>query len=86
LSNERGLRLIDLRLERAGSSFAMTWPLRTSELKSAYSDWIVPETCVPTWTVVTASTVPVASTAFTTLPRITLAVTGAGPMVPRLDW
>ena len=32
----------------------MTWPFLTWELKSACSDWIVPDTCVPTWTVVTA--------------------------------
>jgi hypothetical protein len=31
-----------------GSSFATTCPLRTEELKSAYSDWMVPDTWVPT--------------------------------------
>jgi len=37
-----------------GSSSAMTCPRRTRELKSACRDLIVPDTCVPTCTVVTA--------------------------------
>src|SRR6266702_4383847 len=42
---------------------AMTSPLRTCELKSALSRAIVPDTCDPTWTLTTAFTMPVASTA-----------------------
>ncbi len=54
-----------------GSSRARTWPFFTSELKSALSSWMVPDTCVPTWTVVTACSVPVAPTVSTTSPRVT---------------
>jgi hypothetical protein len=39
---------------------------------------MVPDTWVPTCTVVTASSVPVASTVSTTSPRVTLAVTTTG--------
>ena len=53
----------------------MTWPFRTCELKSACSDWMVPDTCEPTWTVVTASSVPVASTVSTTSPRAAAVMT-----------
>ena len=56
----------------------MTCPFLTCELKSASSAAIVPDTCVPTWTVVTASSVPVASTACTTSPRLTAAVMYCG--------
>ena len=44
---------------------------------------MVPDTCVPTWTVVTASSVPVASTVSTTSPRVTAAVVNCGrPVAP----
>jgi hypothetical protein len=68
-----------------GSSSAITWPRRTRALKSARNDLIVPETWVPTCTVVTACTLPVASTCSTTSPRVTTAVTRAGRavVVPR---
>ena len=55
----------------------MTWPFFTIELKSASSSWMMPDTCVPTWTVVTACSVPVAPTASTMSPRVTC----AGPHV-----
>src|SRR5258708_36636 len=51
----------------------MTSPLRTRELKSALSLAIVPDTCDPTWTVTTAFTVPVRSTASRISPRSTVA-------------
>ena len=50
----------------AGSSVATTCPLRTCELKSAPSVLIVPLTWVPTSTVSTGCSVPVASTVATT--------------------
>ncbi len=56
----------------------MTCPFLTSELKSACSALIVPDTWLPTWTVVTASSVPVASTVEITSPRDTSAVVNAG--------
>ena len=56
----------------------MTWPLRTIELKSAYSSCTTPDTCVPTSTVVTASSVPVACTRSTTSPRVTGTVVTVG--------
>ena len=49
-------------------------PLCTSELKSALSLAMVPETCEPTWTVTTALMVPVASTTSRIAPRSILAV------------
>src|SRR5258708_12862300 len=51
----------------------MTSPFRTRELKSALSLAIVPDTCDPTWTVTTAFTVPVRSTASRISPRSTVA-------------
>ena len=56
----------------------MTWPLRTTELKSAPSHDTVPDTWVPTCTVVTACTVPVADTLSTIGPWLTSAVEIAG--------
>ena len=48
----------------------MTWPFLTIELKSMFSRlWTMPDTCVPTVTVVTACSVPVAPTASTMEPR-----------------
>ena len=41
------------------------------ELKSAFSSMIVPDTWLPTWTVVTASSVPVAAISLTIAPRLT---------------
>ena len=61
-------------LNKAGSISATTSPLWTRELKSAFSLAIVPETCDPTWTVITALIVPVASTTSLISPRSTLAV------------
>ena len=55
----------------SGSMRAMTWPLRTMELKSTMSCLIWPETWLPTWTVVTALRVPVADTAAVRGPRST---------------
>ena len=52
----------------------MTWPFLTVELKSAFRLWMVPETCEPTWTVVTACRAPVAPTTSTMSPRSTAAV------------
>jgi hypothetical protein len=52
----------------------MISPALTGELKSAKSFWTMPETCVPTWTVVTAFTVPVAFTVVLMTPRATGAV------------
>ena len=46
---------------------------------------MVPETCVPTWTVVTACSVPVASTTSTMSPRVTGAVEIAGASGERAD-
>jgi hypothetical protein len=37
-----------------GSRRAITWPFLTRELKSAPSQLMVPDTCDPTWTVITA--------------------------------
>jgi len=64
-----------------GSRRAMTWPFRTMELKSACSSWMMPETCEPTVTEVTASSVPVAPTLSTMSPRVTATVVtlGSGP-------
>ena len=61
----------------------MTWPLRTIELKSAFSSRTTPETCVPTSTVSTASRVPVALTASTMSPRLNgwVVTTGSGAAV-----
>ncbi len=52
----------------------MTCPLRTIELKSANSSCTTPETCVPTSTVSTASSVPVAPTVSTMSPRVSCCV------------
>ena len=52
----------------------MMSPLWTRELKSASSRAIVPDTCEPTCTLITALMVPVASTASRISPRCTLAV------------
>ena len=43
--------------------------MRTMELKSAWSDSTAPDTWLPTWTVVTAWSVPVAETTLTMSPR-----------------
>ena len=61
-------------LNNAGSISAITSPLCTRELKSALSFAMVPETCDPTWTVMTALIVPVASTTSLISPRSTFAV------------
>src|SRR5216684_3570010 len=58
----------------AGSISATTSPLCTRELKSTLSFAIVPDTCEPTCTVMTALIVPVASTTSSISPRSTLAV------------
>src|SRR5215831_15760672 len=57
-----------------GSSLAITWPEVTLDLKSAPNHDTVPDTCEPTWTVVTACSVPVAETSSSTVPTSTFAV------------
>ena len=52
----------------------MTCPFLTMLLKSAPSHWMLPETWLPTWTVVTACSVPVAPTVSTMSPRLIGAV------------
>jgi hypothetical protein len=59
--------------------------LWTIELKSADSDSTIPETCEPTWTVVTGCSVPVADTRLTMAPRETAAVVRAGGTSPRRE-
>ena len=51
-----------------GSSSASSCPLETRLLKSACSLAMIPETWLPTWTVVTAERVPVAVTVAVTSP------------------
>ena len=52
----------------------MTWPFLTIELKSAPSHWMLPDTWLPTCTVVTACSVPVAPTVSMMSPRVIGAV------------
>ena len=61
----------------------MTCPFFTIELKSAYISSTVPDTCVPTCTVVTACKVPVAPTWSTTSPREICSVVTVGSGPPR---
>ena len=61
-----------------GSICAMIWPALTSELKSANSSRIWPDTCVPTDTWVTGMTCPEACTDATTAPRSMAAVRYCG--------
>ena len=61
-----------------GSIRAITCPLRTRELKSTKICWIVPETWLPTDTVVTALMFPVAVMASTISPFSTFAVRYGG--------
>ena len=68
-----------------GSRRASTWPFLTIELKSAPSDRMLPDTWLPTWTVVTASSVPVAAIWLTIDPRVTAAVTTSGAASPRRE-
>jgi hypothetical protein len=72
------LALFDLRLEERRVQHGNHLPRRTVVLKSADSDLMLPDTCVPTCTVLTGWMVPVASTVSTIDPRETRAVTGAG--------
>ena len=58
----------------AGSILATRWPFCTGELKSTSMAMIGPDTYVPTWTVVTGLTSPVAVTMAVTGPRSTVAV------------
>ena len=60
----------------------MTWPFRTMLLKSAPSQAMVPDTCVPTWTVVTACRVPVAETVARTSPTVIAASLTDAPVMP----
>jgi hypothetical protein len=53
-----------------GSSSASSCPLLTWLLKSAWRRAMMPDTWLPTCTVVTAETVPVALTVMVTLPRV----------------
>ena len=62
----------------------MTWPFFTIELKSALSSWTMPETWVPTVTVVTACSVPVAPTASMMEPRDVCSVVTVGSL--RAGW
>ena len=48
----------------------MIWPFLTIELKSAPSYEMLPDTWLPTWTVVTACSVPVAPTVSMMSPRV----------------
>src|ERR1700736_79452 len=56
----------------------MIWFLCTCELKSAARVWIVPDTCEPTCTVVTALIVPVAWTTFCMSPFCTFSAKYCG--------
>src|SRR5579884_1671477 len=69
--------------KRAGSISAITCPFFTRVLKSALSFETVPETCEPTWTVVTASIVPVACTSWRMSPCCTACVVYIGLSPPR---
>ena len=53
----------------AGSIFAITCPFFTGELKSTKISLMRPDTWVPTWTVTSADSVPVAVTFATIGPR-----------------
>src|SRR5437867_130212 len=66
----------------SGSIRAITSPCRTTELKSADSCVIWPETWLPTWTVITALRLPVAETAAARGPRSTRANRYAGALAP----
>ena len=61
-------------MNRRGSICAIICPGLTTELKSAPSAWIVPDTCAPTWTVTIGLTVPVAVTLARIGPRSTVVV------------
>ena len=50
---------------------AITWPFFTRVLKSTSSSWMRPETWLPTSTVTTGDSVPVAVTWLATRPRQT---------------
>src|SRR5262249_48095079 len=56
----------------------MSCPFFTSELKSAWSAEMRPDTCAPTCTVTSADKVPVAVTRATIRPRWTFAVSNSG--------
>ncbi len=62
-----------------GSIRAMSCPFFTRELKSAWSACTRPETWLPTWTVTSAESVPVAVTLPTMRPRSTAMVSSWGP-------
>ena len=55
----------------------MSCPFFTGEFQSTNSFCTVPETCVPTWTVTSADSVPVAVTRATIRPRSTAAVSNS---------
>ena len=57
----------------AGSSSSRTWPALTRSLKSTFSFFTVPETCVPTLTSTTGLSVPLAETVCVTSPVFTAA-------------
>src|SRR6185369_2175795 len=72
-------------VNEAGSIFATRWPFFTGELKSTSIARIGPETYVPTCTVLTGFTVPVAVIVCSIVPRSTGAVrysTGPPPSAP----
>src|SRR5262245_35970182 len=66
-----------------GSSCATNCPLCTTVLKSANKSEIVPETWLPTCTVVTACSVPVADTVLRMEPRSIFAVMYSSDVAPR---
>ena len=72
------LRLLDRAAIQRLFRRASTCPFRTMELKSAPSDSTVPDTCVPTCTAVTGSSVPVEETVLTMSPRVTAAAVTVG--------
>ena len=55
----------------AGSICATICPVLTRSLKSALNDWIVPETCEPTFTAAFGSSTPLESTSREIGPRVT---------------
>ena len=64
----------------------MTCPFLTMLLKSAPSHWMLPDTWLPTCTVVTACSVPVAPTVSTMSPRLSGAVLTCSSVSPRREY
>jgi len=74
-----GAALLDLGLERRRIELGQDLAARTAVLKSAYSARMIPDTWLPTWTVVTADREPVAVTVIVMSPRSTGDVRYADP-------